>query len=81
MLKASEAWALTKKYDKYAEQLEMIEQEIKKAAEQGESVTWWHCENMIFYEREELVKRLNEFGYVVHDGGNVIYINWRGKND
>ena len=80
MLKASEAWAITKKSDKYTEQLSMIEREIQKEAERGESSTWWHCENMTDYERETLVKRLEEFGYATTAGDSMIYINWRNAS-
>ena len=76
MLKAFEAWALTMKHDKYVEQLDMIEQEIRKEAEHGESSTWWYCENMTNYERKILAKRLEEFGYAISVGDGVIYINW-----
>lgn len=77
MLKASEAWIITKEHDKYTAQLSMIEQEIQKAAKRGESSTWWCCENMTDYERKILAKRLEEFGYTTSVGDNVIYINWR----
>lgn len=80
MLKASEAWAITKKSDKYTEQLSMIEQEIRKEAERGGSSTWWYCENMTDYERKILAKRLEEFGYIVTIGYRVIHINWRDVN-
>jgi dTDP-4-amino-4,6-dideoxygalactose transaminase len=81
MLKASEAWALTKKYDKYAEQLTEIEEVIKQEAERGESCTWWYCENMTAHERNKLAERLKEFGYVTHAGGGTIYINWRNAKE
>lgn len=80
MLKASEAWAITRESDKYTEQLSMIEQEIRKEAERGESSTWWYCENMTIYERKILAKRLEEFGYATSAGDGVIYINWRNPN-
>lgn len=38
MLKVTEAWAITKKSDKYTEQLSMIEQEIQKEAERAEAL-------------------------------------------
>ena len=76
MIKAAEAWALTKKYDKYAEQLAQIEELIRDEAERGGSYTWWYCENMGDYERKILAERLEEFGYVTTVGDNVIYINW-----
>ena len=77
MLKASEAWTITKKYDKYGEQLAQIEVVIRDEAERGSGCTWWHCENMTDYERKILVKRLEEFGYAATAGDGVIYINWR----
>ena len=77
MLKANEAWTITKKYDKYAEQLAQIEVLIRDEAERGGVCIWWYCENMADYEREILVKRLEEFGYVVTVGDRVIHINWR----
>ena len=77
MLKATEAWTITKKYDKYAEQLAQIEVLIREEAESGGACTWWHCENMTGYEREILAKRLEEFGYAVTAGDSMIYINWR----
>lgn len=80
MLKASEAWAITKKSDKYTAQLGMIEQEIQKEAERGESSTWWYCENMTDYERKILAKRLEEFGYTTSASDSVIYINWRNAS-
>lgn len=80
MLKASEAWAITKESDKYTEQLSMIEREIRKEAKRGESSTWWYCENMTDYERKILTKRLEEFGYATSAGDGVIYINWRNPN-
>lgn len=76
MLKASEAWVLTRKHDKYVEQLSMIEQEILKEAERGGSSTWWYCENMDDYEQVVLVERLKEFGYVASTGKDTIYISW-----
>ena len=78
MLNASEALAITKKHDKYAEQMGMIEQEIQNAAKRGESYTWWHCENMNDYEQKILVKRLEEFGYFisVRVNDDIIYISW-----
>ena len=79
MLKANEAWTITKKYDKYAEQLAQIEGVIREEAERGGCVTWWYCENMTNYERKNLAKRLEDFGYVTSAGKDVIYINWRGK--
>lgn len=80
MLKATEAWTITKKYDKYAEQLAQIEALIRDEAERGGADTWWYCENMTEYERKILTKRLEEFGYVVTAGDGVIYINWRNAN-
>jgi hypothetical protein len=77
MLKANEAWAITEKSDKYEEQLAQIEVLIQNEAERGGACTWWYCENMAGYEREILVKRLEEFGYVVTTGKDVIYIDWR----
>ena len=79
MLKANEAWTITKKYDKYAEQLAQIEVAIRDEAERGGACTWWHCENMTDYEREILAIRLKEFDYAVTSGDSMIYINWRGK--
>ena len=76
MIKATEAWALAKKYDKYAEQLAQIDLIIRDAAERGGSCTWWYCENMDEYEQKILAKRLEEFGYVITAGNGVIYINW-----
>lgn len=76
MLKASEAWAITKKNDKYAEQLAQIEIAIREEAEHGGSVTWWYCDNMTAYERENLARRLEEFGYTVTPGRDTIYIHW-----
>ena len=80
MLKANEAWTITKKYDKYAEQLAQIEVLIRNEAERGGACTWWYCENMIDYERKILAKRLEEFGYAVTAGDGVIYINWRNAS-
>lgn len=77
MLKASEAWAITKKNDKYAEQLVQIELAIRYEAERGGSATWWYCDNMTDYELKKLMERLGEFGYVTDAGDGVIYINWR----
>ena len=77
MLNASEALAITKKHDKYAEQMGMIEQEIQNAAKRGESSTWWYCENMNDYEQKILVKRLEEFGYFISVSDDIIYISWR----
>lgn len=77
MLKATEAWTITKKHDKYAEQLAQIEELIRSEAERGMACTWWYCENMTAYERKILVKRLEEFGYDATIGDGVIYINWR----
>ena len=58
MLKATEAWAITKRSDKYTEQLSMIEQEIQKEAERGGSSTWWYCENITDYERKNFGKKI-----------------------
>lgn len=80
MLKASEAWTITKKYDKYAEQLAQIEVLIRDEAERGGSVTWWYCENMTDYERKILAERLGEFGHITDVGDGVIYINWRNAS-
>lgn len=80
MLRATEAWTITKKYDKYAEQLAQIEVLIRNEAERGGACTWWYCENMIECERKILVKRLEEFGYAVTVGDGVIYINWRNAS-
>ena len=77
MLKATEAWTITKKYDKYAEQLAQIEVLIRNEAERGGACAWWYCENMIDYDRENLAKRLEEFGYAATIGDRVIHINWR----
>lgn len=57
MIKATEAWELTKKYDKYAEQLAQIETLIRDEAEHGGSYTWWYCENMTDYERKNFGKK------------------------
>ena len=81
MIKATEAWALTKKYDKYAEQLAQIEVLIQNEAERGGSCTWWYCENMGKYEQKKLAERLEEFGYVITAGDNVIYINWTNAKE
>ena len=80
MLKATEAWTITKKHDKYAEQLAQIEVLIRDEAERGGAFTWWYCENMTNYERKILVKRLEEFGYDITIGDGVIYINWRNAS-
>lgn len=56
IIKATEAWALTKKYDKYAEQLAQIEVLIQNEAEHGGSYTWWYCENMGKYEQKNWQK-------------------------
>ena len=80
MLKATEAWTITKKYDKYAEQLAQIEVLIRDEAERGGARTWWHCKNMTDYEREILADRLEEFGYATTAGDGVIYINWRNAS-
>ena len=77
MLKATEAWAITKKCDKYAEQLAQIEVVIRDEAERGGACTWWYCENMTDFERRNLVERLKEFGYKATAGEETIYINWR----
>ena len=75
--KATEAWTITKKCDKYAKQLAQIEVVIRDEAERGGACTWWYCENMIDYERKILAKRLEEFGYAATAGDSMIYINWR----
>ena len=80
MLKATEAWTITKKHDKYAEQLAQIEVAIQDEAERGWYCTWWYCENMTDYERKILAKRLEEFGYATTAGNGVIYINWRNAS-
>lgn len=80
MLKATEAWAITKKYDKYAEQLAEIEVAIQDEAERGWYCTWWYCENMAEHERKILAKRLEEFGYAATVGKDRIYINWRNAS-
>lgn len=80
MLKASEAWATTKKYDKYTGQLAQIELAIREEAERGGSATWWYCGNMTDYERKNLAERLGEFGYVTDVSDGVIYINWRNAS-
>jgi hypothetical protein len=72
-LKQPEAWTITKKYDKYAEQLAQIEVLIRDEAERGGACTWWYCENMINYERKILVKRLDTITVDM----DTIYINWR----
>lgn len=77
MLKANEAWTITKKYDKYAEQLTHIEVLIREEAERGNVCAWWYCEDMVDYERKILAKRLEEFGYRAAVGKETIYINWR----
>ena len=77
MLKATEAWTITKKCDKYAEQLAQIEVLIRDEAECGGSSTWWYCENMTGYERKILAKRLEEFGYATSVSRDTIYIGWR----
>ena len=77
MLKANEAWIITQEHDKYIEKLIQIEALIRNAAERGSTCTWWHCENMTDYERRNLVKRLEEFGYIITVSESVIYINWR----
>ena len=80
MLKATAAWAITKKYDKYAEQLTEIEALIRYDAEHGKDCMWWYCKNMTDYERKILAKRLEEFGYAVTVGKDAIYINWRNAS-
>lgn len=80
MLKANEAWTITKKHDKYAEQLAQIEALIRDEAERGGACTWWHCENMTDYERRNLVERLKEFRYKATAGEETIYINWRNAS-
>ena len=80
MLKANEAWTITKKYDKYAEQLAQIEVLIRDEAERGGACALWYCENMTDHERKILAKRLEEFGYVITAGDGVIYINWRNAS-
>ena len=80
MLKANEAWTITKKYDRYAEQLAQIEVLIRDEAERGGACTWWYCENMTEYERKILAKRLEDFGYSTTVGREVIYINWRNAS-
>ena len=81
MLKATEAWTITKKYDKYAEQLAQIEVLIRDEAERGGACTWWHCENLTDHERKILAKRLEEFGYAATAGDSMIYINWRNASE
>lgn len=76
MLKASEAWALTKKYDKYVEQLAEIDLVIREEAMRGHSITYWYCDNMTDYERKELAERLKEFGYITNADKDTIYIKW-----
>ena len=80
MLKASEAWTITKKHDNYAEQLAQIEVLVRDEAEHGGACTWWYCENMTDYERKILTERLEEFGYITDIGDGVIYINWRNAS-
>ena len=77
MLKANEAWIITQEHDKYTEKLIQIEALIRNAAERGSTCTWWYCENMTDYERKNLAKRLEEFGYIITVSESVIYINWR----
>lgn len=77
MLKANEAWAITKKHDKYAEQLAQIEELIRDEAERGMACAWWYCENITGYEREILAEKLEEFGYTATASDDVIYISWR----
>ena len=76
MLKASEALAITKKYNKYVEQLAQIDVLIRDEAERGGTWTLWYCENMTDYEKKILVKRLEEFGYAITADRNIIYIHW-----
>lgn len=76
MLKASEAWAITKKSDRYAEKLAEIEVAIRDEAERGGACTWWYCENMTNHEQKILARRLEEFGYTVTPGRDTIYIHW-----
>ena len=77
MLKASEALAIAKKHDKYAEQLAQIDALIRDEAERGGAWTMWYCENMNDYEQKILVKRLEEFGYFISVSDDIIYISWR----
>lgn len=80
MLKATEAWALTKKYDKYAEQLADIDLIIREEAMRGHGIAYWYCDNITDYERRELAERLKEFGYRTNTDKDTIYINWRNAS-
>ena len=58
MLKASEALAIAKKHDKYAEQLAQIDTLIRDEAERGGAWTMWYCKNMNDYEQKNFGKKI-----------------------
>ena len=81
MISAREARALTRSFDAIAQELEMIEEEIKTAATKGRSSTWW-CpgERINLYSYGDLKARLEEAGYSVsirYGHIDKFYIDWR----
>lgn len=81
MISANEARALTRSFDAIAQELELIEEEIKAAATRESSSTWWCPDGRINkYSYGTLRARLEEAGYSVSIEYGYIdrfYIDWR----
>ena len=80
MLTASEALKISKNNSNVIEELELVEKEIRAAAERAETDIWFYCERLNTPERDALVAILIEHDYKVsYDflDENKIYISWR----
>lgn len=80
MISAEEARALTWSFDPVAQELKMIEKQIKIEAAKGKFFTWWYPDGRIEqYSYRTLKMRLVEAGYYVsieYDIVDRFYIGW-----
>ena len=81
MLTANQALKISKNNSKVSQELELIEKEIRAAAERSETDIYFYCERLNGSERNLLIAILAEHDYKVynvgHPGENKIYISWR----
>lgn len=80
MLTANEALKISKNNSKVKEELELVEKEIRAAAERAETDTYFYCERLNSSERNALIAILIDHNYKVYSdylNESKIYIKWR----
>ena len=85
MISAKEAFKLADQNTRIAEEMEMIDEEIRRAANEGRFFITWYSDRLIEFQYSILKEKLEDEGYSVtimyEDNAIQLYIYWHFANE